>query len=158
MLSLNVRSAPINTGVEQLLWPAAILAAPFVWVHNLIFGSDLDSTKAANEEANKILAAHTEPIPVNGLYSGSISLRWAMYGLLVESRIPFLEIDTAGSAWLLSQAKAPQTLIPSAEKYKYIRLRLTPSMRKTSFVRRIGSDPGSDGRFDCRLIEKPTDI
>lgn len=122
--SMEVRGAQINTGVEELLWPAVIVASPFLVVHKLFHGSDSDAIRSAQSEADQILVAHKENIPVSGLYSGPINLRWALYGMLAESRIPLVEIDAAGSAWLLSLAKQPQALIDMATKHKYIGLSL----------------------------------
>ena len=120
MASMNARGAPINTGVEQLLWPAVVIASPFLLVHELLFGSDSSAISSADREANEILDAYKEQIPVSGLHTGSVNL----YGMLVESRLPFIEIDIAGSVWLLSLAKAPQPLIYQAQRHKYIRLSL----------------------------------
>lgn len=122
--AVGVRAAAINTGVEQILWPASIVAKPFVMVHDLLFGSDHDARQSAEREANKIFDAQQQPIPVNGLYTGPLNLRLALYGMLVEARLPFIEADTAGSAWLLALAKEPMPLISQAERSRYIRLSL----------------------------------
>ncbi len=106
------------------MWPAIIVASPFIIVHELIFGSDSGAKKDAQAKANEILDASKDQIPVRGLYLGSINLRWALYGLFVESRLPFVEINTHGSAWLLSLARDPKPLISSAEQHKFIRLSL----------------------------------
>jgi hypothetical protein len=124
IVNIDARAAAINTGVEQLLWPAVIVASPFVIVHDLLFGSDSNAQQSAEKEANKILDAFKEQIPVGGLYTGPVNLRGALYGMLVESRLPFIEVDTAGSAWLLSDVKSPQPLILQAQQHKYIRLAL----------------------------------
>lgn len=121
---IQARGAPINTGVEAIFWPAVIIAGPFLLVHDLLFGSDTSARESAEKEATRILKAHEDQIPTNGLYTGSVNLRWALYGMLVESRLPFIEVNTAGSAWLLSMAKMPAPLIAQAEQHKYIRLSL----------------------------------
>lgn len=109
-------------GVENLLWPAIIVTAPFFMVHDLVYGSDELSRKAADAEAGKVLDAFRETVPANGLYTGGTDLRWALYGMLVESRLPSVEVDVAGSVWLLRLAKDPERLIEQAQQHQYIRL------------------------------------
>jgi len=123
-VGFSVRAAAPDPGIGSLLWPLVIIASPFIVVHDLIYGSDSDARTNAESEANKILGAYKDRISVNGLYAGSINLRWAIYGMLVESRLPFIEINTSSSAWLLSLAKDPKPLIKDAEQHKYIRLSL----------------------------------
>lgn len=122
-----VGSAPAHaqgthTGIENILWPVALVAAPFIAVHTFIFGSDDKSREQAEAEAKRILQAHPGRIPVRGLYMGSLPLEYALFGMLVESRLPFIEIDTIGSNWLLSQAKHPRPLFEMAQRRRHIRL------------------------------------
>lgn len=124
MSSVGARGEGLYTGVEKIMWPAIIIASPFVVVHDLIFGSDERSRRSAEKDADRILEKTPGSISVTGLYTGSVDLRWALYGMLVESRLPFVEINTAGSAWLLSQSKDPAALIPLAEQHPYVRLAL----------------------------------
>ncbi len=121
----TVRSEGVGgTGVENLLWPAIIVAAPFLIAKDLIFGSDQGASRSADKEATKILKNYGEKNTVKGLYVGSLNLQWSLYGMLVESRLPIVEINTAGSAWLLSQVKEPKDAIAQALQHKYIRLAL----------------------------------
>ena len=99
--SWQVRAAQVSTGVENILWPAIIVVAPFVMVHDILFGSDSRSRESADREARKLLDAHPVPLPTLGLYTGPLNLRWALFGLLVERQLPFVEVDVAGSKWLL---------------------------------------------------------
>lgn len=124
MACTGARAAAINTGVEKLLWPAVIIASPFLIVHELVFGSDEGSMRSAEKDADRILEKTPGSIPVTGLYTGSVDLRWALYGMLVVSRLQFVEINSAGSGWLLSQSTEPEALIPLAEQHPYIRLAL----------------------------------
>lgn len=126
------RAAPIHTGVEAILWPVAVAVAPFVIVHDFVFGSDDGARSKTQAEADRMLAAHPGSIPVNGLHTGSLPLTSALFGMLAESRLPFVEIDTAGSQWFLSQAKDPQPLIALAQQHRHIRLSI-----------------GDDGHPDC---------
>lgn len=123
-VGFSVRAAAPDPGIGSLLWPLVIIASPFIVVHDLIYGSDDDARTKAESEANKILGEFKDQISVQGLYAGSINLRSALYGMLVESRLPFIEINTHGSAWLLSLAKDPKPLLTNAEQHKYIRLSL----------------------------------
>lgn len=122
----SARAAAINTGVEQLIWPVILVGKPFVVVHDLLFGSDHSAQRSAAEAAREILEAQKHTIPAHGLFTGPLDLRSALYGMLVETRLPLVEIDTAGSAWLLSMAKAPQPLIANALKSRFIRISLGP--------------------------------
>lgn len=119
-----VHAAPIRTGVEEILWPAVIVATPFFLVRDVLFGSDSSAMKSTARDAQKILDAQRTPIPINGLYTGALNLRWALYGMLVEARLPFIEVDTAGSKWLLELADDPKQLIERAVNSKYLRLSL----------------------------------
>lgn len=129
-----VRADPIHTGVEKLLWPIAIVAAPFFAVHTFIFGSDDKSREEAAAEAKRILQSHPGRIPVNGIYTGALPLTHALYGILVESRFPWVEIDTAGSHWLLSQARDPRPLIALAQQHRHIRLSIGEAGHPDCFV------------------------
>lgn len=121
----TVRSEGVGgTGVENLLWPAIIVAAPFLIAKDLIFGSDVGASQSADKEATKILKNYGEKNTIKGLYVGSLNLQWSLYGMLVESRLPIVEISTVGSAWLLSQVKEPKDAIAQALQHKYIRLAL----------------------------------
>jgi len=123
-MGVGARGAAINTGVEGLLIPAVILASPVVIVGNLIFGSDDGARKSAEKEAQRILDTQKELIPVNGLYTGSIDLKWALSGMMVESKLPRVEINTEGSIWLLKEARDPAALAEQAARFKYIHLTL----------------------------------
>jgi hypothetical protein len=120
----SARAAAINTGVENILWPVIIVGKPFLVVHDLLFGSDHSARESADEAALKILEAQRQPIPTHGLFTGPLDLNLALYGILVEARLPFIEIETAGSAWLLSMAKSPQPLIAKALQSRFIRISL----------------------------------
>jgi hypothetical protein len=99
-----------------------------VWISFMLYwlrDDDRHATEVAESDANRILAAHTAPIPVRGLYTGSMNLHAALYGMLVESRLPFIEIRSdSGAAWLLTLVKDSQPLINQTEQYRYIRLSL----------------------------------
>lgn len=124
LLPLQPRAEGISTGVEQLLWPAIIVVAPFAIVHDVIFGSDERSQRTAERDARGIVDAYRTPAAVTGLYVGPVNLQWALFGMLIDRQLPFVEIDTAGSKWLLEQALNPQAMIDKALQHKHIRLEL----------------------------------
>lgn len=127
LLGAQTWAAP-STGAASLAWPLVILASPFIIVQDLIYGSDEGARKEADTKADAILAAHNEQIPVKGLYTKSLDISDALNGMLIDRRLPFIEINSAGSAWLLGQAINPQPLIDKAEQYPYIRLSLGSSV------------------------------
>jgi hypothetical protein len=118
------RAEAPDPGVGALLWPAIVVVGSVAKVHDLIFGSDENSKKAANEEAKKILDAYSEKISVNGLYFDSIYLRFILKELLVAYQIPFVEIDTAGTKWLLSEMRPTAKMINDASNSRFVRLSL----------------------------------
>jgi len=100
------------------------VASPFIVVHELLVGSDSGAVEAAAKQARRLLDAHPGGIPAEGLYTGSLDMRMALYGLLVDARLPFVEINVAGSAWLMSLASDAPALVARAEGRPYIRLSL----------------------------------
>ncbi|RZI55646.1 MAG: hypothetical protein EOP37_27305 [Rubrivivax sp.] len=118
------RGAGINTGVEDILWPAILIGRPIVLVHDLVFGSDETAMKAADKAAERILNDHAGVVTMHGLYTGALDLRWALFGLFVERQLPLVEMDVSGSAWLFSMMKTPGRLVEDAKDHKYIRLAL----------------------------------
>lgn len=124
IVSTPVRSAPINTGVEDLLWPVIIVASPFIIVKNLIFGSDDGARRDSEKEATKILDGFNRKLKITGLNTGPLELQWALYGMLVESRIPLVEASTESIEWLISKSKDPSQLRTMAKQSKIVRLSL----------------------------------
>lgn len=122
--SAPVRAAPVYTGVEDLLVPMAILVGPFIVAHDLLFGSDDNAIRATHKEATQTLDQFKTTLPVTGLYVGPLDLQHALYGLLVESRIPYVEIDSGASAWLAANAADPAQLLGAAGQAKVLRLSL----------------------------------
>lgn len=123
-VGFSVGAATTDVGIGPLLWPVVIIASPFIVVHDLIYGSDNGARSEADAKANAIFATHDEKFPVKGIYTASLELTSALEGMLVESRLPFVEVSTNGSAWLLRQAMNPQPLIDQATKFPYMRLSL----------------------------------
>lgn len=122
-----VQAAAINTGVESLLWPLVIVAAPVVLVHRLIYGSDEGAREDAEKKANALLQGYTRPIATTGLYAPALNFQRALYGLLLEQRLPVVEVNTAGARWLLELTKSPDAYFDMAAKHPYIRVKLGPS-------------------------------
>ncbi|KQV88185.1 hypothetical protein [Pelomonas sp. Root1237] len=123
------RAEPVGlTGLESLLWPAVVVAAPFGLLHRLLFGSDQDSMKKADEQARQQLKELDRSFETNGLYTGPINIRHAVYGLLIEAKLPWVELDVVGSKWLFEELEDPRPLLAqiSAER-PFIRLELTQS-------------------------------
>jgi hypothetical protein len=83
--------------------------------------SDESFIKNAEKKASAIFI--TQPmIPITGLYTESIPLKSALYGMLIERRFSFIEGDVAGSQWLFDMAKDPQALAEKAKDNQYFRL------------------------------------
>ena len=124
-LSASARSEGISTGVESLLWPAIIVASPFIVVKRLLFGSDDGARKSTEKEANQILEAFKEDLPVTGLNMGPLDVRWSLHELLVNRRIPFVEVGAGGTVdWLISETRDPAAFKDLAKQTKILRLSL----------------------------------
>lgn len=125
-LSASARSEGIGvTGVESLLWPAIIVASPFIMVKRLLFGSDEGARKSTEKEADQILEAFKNDLPITGLNLGPLDVRWSLQELLVKRRIPFVEIGAGGSVdWLMSESKDPVAFQDLAKQTKILRLSL----------------------------------
>lgn len=123
-VGFSVCAAAPDPGIGSLLWPFVIIASPFIVVHDLIYGSDEGARKEADAKADAIFEGHNQQIPVKGLYTTSLNLTYSLEGMLVESRLPFIEISSTGSAWLLRKAINPEPLIAKAQEYPYMRLSL----------------------------------
>jgi hypothetical protein len=123
-----------QTGLEDLFIPVAIVAAPFVIVHDLLFGTDTGAFRSTDARSDKILKALPQPIPVQGLYIGPLHVRYGLQGMLVESQLPMVEIDAAGAAWLLALARDPAPLAALATQHPYIRLTIAPDHHPDCFA------------------------
>lgn len=115
---------PFSSSLDGVLLPVALVAAPFFAVHEFIYGSNEGARRKTQAEADKVLLAHPGSIPANGLHTGSLPLTHALHSMLVESRLPFIEIDTAGSVWFLKHARNPKPLIALVQRHRHIRLAL----------------------------------
>lgn len=133
-VGMSVRAAAPDPGIGSLLWPLVIIASPFIVVHDLIYGTDDGARSEADAKANAIFATNDEQIPVKGLYTASLDLTSSIKGMLVESRLPFIEVSTVGSAWLLRQAMNPQPLVAQAQNFPYMRLSLGEKNQPNCFA------------------------
>jgi hypothetical protein len=65
-----------------------------------------NSEKSKEAKADTLrLLADLDMIEVDGIYTGSIPLRYELYGMLVKRRISFVESDVAVAEWLFDLAK-----------------------------------------------------
>jgi hypothetical protein len=131
---LSPAQSQTYTGIEDLVIPIAIVAAPFVFVHDLLYGSDTIAFRSTEARTDKILKALPQPIPVQGLYIGALDARHGLTGMLVHSGLPMVEIDAAGAAWLLAQAHDPVAPSALARQHPYIRLTLAPADQLDCFA------------------------
>lgn len=123
------------SGVSDLLLPAAIILAPVIVPLNFLFGDKNPRLTAyAQKKADALLAEQKTPIPFKGMYTGGIDLSRAIEGMFVGGQIPFVEIDTAGSKWLIEQSGSPKPLVDQALENPYIRLELAQEGDPACFV------------------------
>lgn len=124
LLATPGRAAPINTGLEKLAWPVVIVAAPLLVAADIVAGSDTGAAYKTEKQARRILAQQALRRPAEGVYTGSLNLTDALPAMLADYRLRFVEVDTAGSQWLLEKARDPRPLIEAALAHKHMRLSL----------------------------------
>ena len=110
-------------GVAFCLAPFAILLS-FAVVSD--YWSDPLLIQREEKRAEKIISK-LPPIPINGLYVESISLKWALGALLVDRQFPFIEGDVVNDKWLLDLSKDEQFIATKSIGRKFYRLALGPS-------------------------------
>lgn len=66
-------------------------------------------------------------IPINGIYAESISLKFALYGLLVDRQFSFVEGDVARDEWLLAVVQDKHAIVTKSIGKRFYRLALGPS-------------------------------
>lgn len=115
-------AAAINTGLEVIFLPLGILVSPLHKLDRLVNGSDDEARKSAEKEAEKIFAASHPPIATTGVYTGALDLRHALKGMLIDSRLPFVEIDAAHAGWLRPWVGSDQALSALKADKKFLRL------------------------------------
>ncbi|MDR1934946.1 MAG: hypothetical protein LBS49_05110, partial [Candidatus Accumulibacter sp.] len=81
--------------------------------------------KSADSRAKAILEKQ-EAIPIDGLYTESMDLRNALYGMIVVRQFPLVEGDVAGAGWLFDLAQDRQAIHRKSEGKKYFSLSLGP--------------------------------
>ncbi len=128
-LGSGARAEPVALGgIDNVLWPLVVVTAPFGILQRLIFGSDRDSIAKADARAREQLKKIDKPFETNGLYVGPIHIRDAFYGLLIDAKLPFVELDVTGSKWLFEEMEDPRPLLAEiTERQPYIRIELAPS-------------------------------
>ena len=136
----HVRAAGDPTGISELFMPFVYLLRPVYMVKTLLFGSDEKSRLNTEAEANRIISELKEPIPVKGLYVGTLNLKFSISGILIDSRIPFVETDIAAAQWLIEQAAQPKELMAGASGNVYLRVSL-----------------GEKGNLHCLKWKSPND-
>lgn len=124
LLAAPLRAAPINTGLEKFAWPLLIVAAPLVIAHEIAVGSDTGARDKADKQARRILEQQPLRRPAEGVHTGSLDLTQALPAMLTDYRLRFVEVDTAGSQWLLEKARDPGRLVDAALAHKHMRLSL----------------------------------
>lgn len=144
MASAIAYGAAINTGVEQVLVPLGILLTPVLKLNELIAGSDPKASDLAAIEATKILDANTKSIQTTGLYvAGPIDFRWNVGELLVEGRLPLIEIDANRADWLFSVASLSQSPTAEALESRFIRLQFGSQGEPGCLVWKSSPDPAT---------------
>lgn len=115
------------TGMEKMLWPLVVLS-PFAQLHRLVVGSDEDAMAKTEKQAQLLLQQLNQGFDSNGLYTGPIEISNAIHGMLVLAKLPWIEVDVAGSKWLFDQMedRGPWLAQVSPDR-RYIRLELATS-------------------------------
>ena len=123
-------------GIVYFLTPFVMLVLYMVVSNSF---SDETVAKSAASKAKTLLAKQAS-IPISGLYTESISLRYSLFGLLVDRQIPVIEGDVAGAKWLFDLAKDQQEVAVKAAGRKYFRLSLGPLESPDCFSWKSQSD------------------
>ncbi len=94
---------------------------------------------SAEKKAREVLAARPGKLPVQGLYAGSLPLPYALQGMLSDTALPFVEIDSASSEWLskIVNVKGPDVRLPT---YPFLRLSLADETDVDCVVWKTSSD------------------
>jgi hypothetical protein len=128
-MTMAARAEPVGmTGLQDLIWPAVVVMSPFMQLHRLVFGWDEDAIAKTQKQAHLQLQQLRGGFDTNGLYTGPIDISSAVHGMLVLAKLPWVEVDVAGSKWLFNHMEDQATWLAQVSPERpYIRLELAAS-------------------------------
>lgn len=134
-LSSHANEGAGITGLEKLFWPIVIINYPFYKFNELVNGSDHKAMQETGEAAAKILQSTATSFYTNGLYVHGVSIEYALYGLLVDRQIQFIESDINYSDWVAKYGKLKKEI----EGAGYIRFSLSDDGDENCFLWKDGN-------------------
>jgi hypothetical protein len=115
----------LTGGVERLVLPFAYVLAPFFLARDALYGSDDDARKALEKQREDILGKSKIAFAVDGIAGDELAIsESAVYGMLVNRQMSFIESTVNDAGWLLTLAKDPEKFALLAANRRIVRISL----------------------------------